>query len=202
MKTQTNYESSYPPPVKKIKSIVKKLIVSLGLSACAITAFAQEPLMYSKVIPFEGQSATDLYKQAKIWVASSFQSASKVIQIDDPSQNMMSLKSNISYSHGGFSYLAYEGWINFNIIIQCRDGRARMQIINISHENKPGNAPTCSLGLILDVENQFTKGANKSFHNKVCQDIKEKMKVIADNFFASFEDVVNRSDVVSEEDDW
>lgn len=192
------------PPVRRIKSKawIKKFIVSLSLSACAVVAFAQEPLVYSKVIPFEGQSASDLYKQAKIWVASSFQSASKVIQIDDPTQNMMSLKSNISYSHGGFSYLAYEGWVNFNIIIQCRDGRARMQIINISHENKPGNAPTCSLGLILDTENQFTKGANKSFHNKVCQDIKEKMQVVADNLFTSFEDVVNSADSISEEDDW
>lgn len=202
-KAQTNYESSYPPPVRKLNlvSLAKKAISSMALLLFAFTAFAQEPMSYSKVIPFEGQSATDLYQKAKVWVASSFPYASKVIQMDDPSQKMMSLKSNMEYSHGGFAYLAYEGWVNYNIMIQCRDGRARVQILNISHENKPGNAPNCSLGLILDTDQQFTKGANKAVHNKVCQDIKEKMQVIADTLFDSFEKAVNNS-ALSTEDDW
>lgn len=161
-------------------------IAIVAFFLCATSAFAQKPLTYSKVIAFEGQSATELYQKAKLWVASSFQNASKVIQVDDPSQNMISLKTDMEYVKSGLTYLAYEGWLHFNVMIQCKDGRARMQIMNITHENKPRNASSCSLGLILDTDEQFTKGAEKSFHNKVCKDIKEKMQIESEALFVSF----------------
>ncbi len=100
----------------------------------------------------------------------------------------------------GGAFLAYSGWVNFNIIIQCRDGRARVQVINITHKNKPGNAPDCNLGLILDTEEQFTKGLNKKFHNKVCEDIKGKILIEAEGVFKSIEETFSKGAANAEED--
>lgn len=179
---------------------MKKLLIIFVLGLVSICSFAQEPIAYSKVIKSEGQTADMLFQKAKLWVASTYPYASKVIQMEDPEQKMITLRSNIDYSYGKLSYLAYDGYVYFNVIIQCRDGRSRMQIINIMHENNPGNAPQCSLGLIMDDDEQFKKGASKSFHNKVCADIKEKMSLEANSLFESFEKYVNSSTRADEED--
>lgn len=185
---------------------MKKFIFLLSFTCISILGFSQnstpEPLTYLKVIPFENLSKEELYQKTKLWIASVYPSAAKVIQVDDPSQNLITLRTNIKYSYGKLHMISYDGWINFNIIIQNRDGRSRMQITNIIHENKPGNAQQSQVGLVLNTENQFVKGANKKFQNMVCKDITEKMKIESEILFKEYEDFIKNNNAISTDDDW
>lgn len=179
---------------------MKKILLSVAISLLSLNAYCQSEMSYSKVITAEGKDAQTLYSNAKTWFASEFKYPGKVIQIDDPAQFMISGKSNTPYSKGGLAMVAYEGWVHFNILMQCKDGRMRVQLLNISHENKPSNAKSCNLGLILDTDNQFTQGINKGSHNKVSADIKAKMKVLSEEIFLSLENFIkNSTSIVNDE---
>lgn len=180
--------------MRRFLLFVMSLLIFLPLSA-------QEPLTFSKIIQAPGKDANSIYQNVKLWVASSFGEAKAVIQIDDASQKMITLAVTSNYSKDGLSYLAYTGWIKYNIMIQCRDERFQVKIMNIIHQNKPGNAEWCNLGLILNSDKQFTSGANKNSHNKVCADIKEKISSESDVIFKSIEDFVLKT-TTKDEDNW
>lgn len=168
----------------------KLFLFTLVLILTTFQSFAQGPMSYSKVIEVTGKSAKDIYTLSKNWFVITFASPKDVLQVDDPASNMISGKGAKEYKMKGLSYLAYEGWVNYIILIQARDGRFRIEITNIVHENIPGNAKSCQLGLIRDMDEQFTQGANRSFHNKVAEDIKAKMSLFADETFKNIESYI------------
>lgn len=179
---------------------MKKFLLTLCVIFFAQNVYAQEALSYTKVIQAEGKDAKTLYQNSKAWFVSAFSYPGKVIQVDDPSQNMLSAKTNINYHHSGLHYISFDGWIDFNVLIQCKDGKLRVQVINISHRNIPGYAESSRLGLIYDTDNQFKKfGA--STYNKVCADIKAKMKIESDKIFTSLETFINSGNSVVN-DEW
>lgn len=172
----------------------KLFLLTLVLLLSTFQSFAQGPMTYYKVIEATGKSAKDIYTLSKNWFIITYNTPKSVLQMDDPSSNMISGKAATKFSMNGIIYAAYEGWINYIIMIQSRDGRFRVEITNIVHENKPGNAPSCELGLIRDMPNQFTTGINKSFHNKVAEEIKSIMKQYADEIFINIEVYINSNE--------
>jgi hypothetical protein len=180
---------------------MKRLFIVLTILFLGVNVNAQEAMTYSKVIEVLGKDAKTLYQNAKTWFATNYQNPKKVIQVDDPSQCMLSAKSNVDYSHGGLSYLSYEGWVEFTILIQCKDGRLRVQVTNLIHTNIPGHASQSKLGLILNMDNQFTSGMQKKFNNNVAADIKEKMQVESDKIFDSLEKFIKSNNSVVN-DEW
>lgn len=172
---------------------MKKLIVFLLIIVAQCAAFAQGAQTYSAVIKIDSLNAENLYQTSKQWILLNYRSPRNVIQDDNPSMNTITGKGSIKYSRGGLSYLAYEGFVNYIIQIQARDGRIKVDVTNITHENLPGNASNCSLGLITDEEKQFTKGLSKGYHNNVANDIKKKMEIYSNDLFARIETFIKNN---------
>ncbi len=84
---------------------MKKYLFLLIVSLISIDMMAQEAVCYSKVISAEDKDASQLYQNVKFWISSNYPYASKVIQLDDPRQKMISLLSTIDYDRGGVSGL-------------------------------------------------------------------------------------------------
>lgn len=172
---------------------MKKLILLLLIIVAQSPAFAQGAQTYSSVIKIDSLNAENLYQVSKQWILLNYRSPKNVIQDDNPSMNSITGKGSIKYSRGGLSYLAYEGYLQYTLQIQARDGRIKVDITNITHENLPGNASNCSLGLITDEEKQFTKGLSKGYHNNVVDDIKKKMETYSNDLFTSIETFIKNN---------
>lgn len=173
---------------------MKKYLALLSILISSLCA--AQNLSYSNVLQVEGKSATDIYNSVKMWSATAFSSAKNSTQVDNAEKCFISFAANIEYRYGSLSMAAYDGWINFVLTIQCRDGRYKVEMTNITHENKPTATKSCQLGAILADENAY-----KSFNKKVASDIKVKTAALFEQFCADIQASVDQ-DVNPEEDDW
>lgn len=181
---------------------MKKLFFILAiLLPLVMMAQDAEPLTISEVIQVEGKSKAEIYSGLRIWVATTYKSAQKVIQMDDKESGTLIIKAIFNYKKGGMFYSAYEGHVSYTLKLQAKDGRFRAEMSNISHENKPGNAKNCCLGLITTAEKYTDKGANKKYHNNVWNDIKEKAQAEANTLFESLKLITDFNDS-NTDDDW
>jgi len=180
---------------------MKKLILTFILSISLSLSYTQEAQSYSKVISIPNISADTLYLLSKQWVISSFVTPSKVMQDDSKELKLISAKGSIEYSYGKFSYISYDGYLTYLIQIQSRDGRIKVDITNIIHENLPGNARTSNLGFITNIVDPYKKGVGKNYNNNVIRDIKEKMKIYSEIKFKDIEEYLNKKQV-REEKEW
>lgn len=180
---------------------MKKVFLSFLLVIFINSLNAQEALTYSKIIQIPGKTANELYIYSKKWFSTSFFNPKNVIQIDDTSLNMIIGNGTMDYSKGGLIYLSYDGWFKYTIIIQVKDEKIRVQLTNIIHENKPGYASSSCLGLIQNIEIQFTSGSGKKYHNNVVDDIKNKSLVYFNSLSKSIEEFIN-SPNSSANDNW
>jgi hypothetical protein len=180
---------------------MKKFSIILILLFVTILSYSQNIMEYSKVIQAEGISAVDLYSITKSWISLKFVRPKKVIQVEDPTKNYISCNASSIYSYGTLQALAYDGEVHYTIVIQSRDGRVRVEMTNLIHENLTTNNRNCNLGLLYNIDNQFTKGVYKSFNNKVAKDIKYKMLLLFDEICDSLEDFVKNPES-SHNEDW
>lgn len=176
----------------KSNSIMKKylLIFSLFISTLA----SSQNLSFSNVFQAEGKSSQEIYAAVKLWSATAFAEAKAATQVDDSENCLISFSSNIQYQYGSISMAAYDGWINFTLTIQCRDGRYKVEMSNINHENKPTATKSCRLGVIAADENSY-----KSFNKKVASDIKIKTAALYDSICGNIEKSVTTN---QSEEDW
>ncbi len=178
---------------------MKKLISFFVLMIAAFTMTAQDkPLCYSEVIQVEGKNQSEIFGGLREWVATTFVSGKAVTQLEDSSTGTIILKALFPFNKGGI-YKAYEGHVNFMLKLQVKDGRYRVEMSSISHENKPGHAADCSLGLITTAEKCSNGGINKGAHTKIWKEIKEKSKEQFDELVRSLKGITS-FDAESEED--
>lgn len=168
----------------------KTLLVLVIIICCKIPAFSQGALTYSSIIKIDSVDAKTLYQASKQWFVMNFPSPKKVIQSDDPNVNSITGRGSKEYSMNKFTYMAYDGFIEYTVQIQSRDGRIKVDITNITHTNLPGKARECSLGLILDKEKQFQGGLSSGVHNKVAENIKETMAIFSKEVCNSIESFI------------
>lgn len=179
---------------------MKKFIFVIALIFCSVIAMAQSSaLTYSEVIKKEGLSKAELYGGLREWVATSYRSGKAVTQMEDPATGVIILKANFPFKKGGI-YSAYDGTVEYVLKLQAKDDRFKVEMSGITHQNKPGNAAHCSLGLITTDEKSGKGGLDKGSHNKIWKEVKEKSK-------AEFNYIVNSlndwsSFNASEEEDW
>lgn len=167
-------------------------IFSLFISTLA----SSQNLSFSNVLQAEGKTAKDVYNSVKIWSATAFTEAKNATQVDDPEKCFISFYSNIEYKYGSISMAAYDGWLNFVLTIQCRDGRYKVEMSNIVHENKPTATKSCRLGAVLSDEEAY-----KSFNKKVAGDIKIKMAKLFDSLCSDLQKSMNK-EADSTDDEW
>lgn len=161
------------------------LIFSLFISTLA----SSQNLSFSNVLQAEGKSSQEIYAAVKLWSATAFAKAKAATQVDDSENCLISFSSNIPYQYGSISMAAYDGWINFTLTIQCRDGRYKVEMSNINHENKPTATKSCRLGAIsADVESY------KGFNKKVASDIKIKAADLYDSLCKGLQDALVAED--------
>lgn len=153
---------------------MKKIIALFVVLVASLTAIAQDkPLSLSEVIQVEGKNQAQIYGGLREWVATTYVSGKAVTQMEDAATGTIILKANFPFKKSGV-YSAYTGKIDYTLKLQAKDGRYRVEMSNISHENKPGNASHCSLGLITTAEKSGKGGIDKGSHNKMWKEIKQK----------------------------
>lgn len=123
------------------------------------------------------------------------------ITYEDKEAGVLIYDSAIPYSKSGISYSAYDGHVTFNINITIKDGRFKVEITNIIHINDKRKNENYTIGFITDAEKCPKGGLEKSFHNKVWNDIKEKMATTADIIFVQCEKTA-LSKKAEEVDNW
>ncbi len=119
--------------------------------------------------------------------------------MEDPTTGTIILKAIFPFKKGGV-YKAYEGKIDYTLKLQSKDGRFRVEMSGITHENTPGHASDCSLGVITTAEKSGKGGLNKGSHNKIWKEIKEKSAAQFDELVASLKALTNFT--AAEEEDW
>jgi hypothetical protein len=130
---------------------VKKIYLSLLLSAAlADSASAQKyqykgiqnfpvdssthKVMYSGVIEVPGATQAQLYAKTKAWLASHYNSAKAVIQVDDPSNGQLIGQGRIPFRDVATGKPAtYPHMLTFRF----KEGRMRYEITDIREENTP-----------------------------------------------------------------
>lgn len=161
--------------------------------------FADGVFSKSEVIKVDSVSADELYGRAKVWIMNNFVSPGDVMANEDQTNKIMTCKAAFSFSMGKMKYLAYEGVVEYVFTIQCRDGRAKVQITNVNHKNLPSHAPDCNLGTIM-AENNYT-GMNKKYHSVVADEIKELVSQEFITIVKGLTDAMNNP-TNNSEDDW
>ena len=98
---------------------------------------------------------------------------------------------------------AYEGWIDYNLKLQARDGRVRIEVFHFFHHNKPGNQAKAQLGILTTAEEYANSGIQKKYHNKVWLLLKEQAEDISNKVFAGIEKAMKEGATInSQEEEW
>lgn len=77
---------------------------------------------------FDGISKSDLYSKVKSWIALNYKSADDVIQLDDPSNDLVICKGNFTTSLFG-----KRGWIGHTIKIDFKEGKIRLTYTDLDY---------------------------------------------------------------------
>lgn len=181
---------------------MKKILLIMMLF-CSVNVFAQEKFTLSEVIQTEGLNKSDIYAALRGWVATSFNSAQDVIQMDDKDAGIIICSALFNYNYGKMMYAAYEGVVKYTLKLQVKDGRFKAEISNVIHQNNPGNAAKCNLGLITVAEEYTNKGMQKKYDNNVWKDIKQKTTEYAATLFISLKNAaIEVKPVNDSSEDW
>ncbi|GHT62989.1 hypothetical protein FACS189451_08760 [Bacteroidia bacterium] len=183
-----------------MKKVVLLFCVLFGISNFSN---AQEPLSFSKVIQTENISQDDVYNGVRTWFALAMKDANKVLVMDDKNAGILVGNTNIKYSFGKFTYSAYDGFIDFVIQVNIREGRFKVEIKNFSHKKSNPNASVPDFGLITTAEESpFNKGMNKKPNQNVWEDIKKKIEALSEVIFSQIESSAKSGAVDSGNDNW
>ncbi len=178
---------------------MKKLVLFLMLFV-SLNAVAQiTPLSYSEVIPVEGKTSAEIFGGLRQWVVTYYHNSKAVTQLEDPATGVIMLKAAFPFKKGMF-LSAYNGLVTYELKLQCKDGRYKVEMSHFFHENEEGNAKDCSLGLLTTAEKCDRGGLNKATHTKVWKELKKASEA---DFANVVESLKNFNDFNSaSDDDW
>lgn len=171
----------------------------------SLNVMAQEkPIQCDSVIQAKDKTAEQIYTTVKAWVATSFNSANDVIQMDDPDNGILICKGNFKYdAPGGIMYEPMDGWVSYTLKIQVREGRYKVTMGSFEHEAKPNTGYNWSLGLITDRERAKAKGVVDSRQKKTWADLKIKCKMEFMKMVISISQATTKnSEIIDTDDDW
>lgn len=177
---------------------MKKILFSLLLLLCSLGTMAQESLKFSEVIQVEGMAAKDIYNTAKRWFVSTFKDANSVIQVDNPSDGILTAKGNIPFEYKNLTWASSSGCVWFIIDIKVKDGRFKMTVSDFSHESYAAKfAKEWSLGMIYNAYLPDYKHQHKKIWDKVEPMCVEEFPVLV----SSIKDFM-KNNKVEEDDNW
>ena len=116
----------------------------------------------------QAESAADkatLYTMLRSFGSTYYHDSQKVIQMDDKDAGIIICKATSLFDSPSLMLSAYEGWLDYNLKLQARDGRVRVEISNFFHHNKPGNQKKAQLGFLTTADIYADSGIQKKHHN-------------------------------------
>lgn len=162
-----------------------------------IGSYAQEPLSYSEVIQAEGMSKRDIYNTAKKWFVTSFNDANSVIQVDNPTDGIVTGKGQFDFIYPGITYAAGSGYVSFIVNFQIKEGRFKVTISDFSHVSLNSDyAKFWSIGSICD-KPIYTDRQRRKVWEKVFPKSQEKSKNMIESIKIFF-----KEKKVFEDDNW
>lgn len=187
---------------------MKKVLLLFMLMSLAFIAHAQEQnyeeLKFSKVIQSESDANKNtLYAALRNFMATYYRNSQEVIQMDDKEAGILIGKATSIFDSPSMMLSAYEGWLDYNLKLQARDGRVRVEVSHFFHHNKPGNQKKAQLGVLTEADEYTDKGMQKKYHNKVWIMLKEQAQKISSDIFSGVEKALKEGATLqTEEDNW
>lgn len=173
---------------------MRNLILILSLTFFFTSPFlnAQDKILYQKVIQADSMNKDQIYSSARSWFASTYGKADEVIQMSDKDAGLIIGKGVFEYSYKGLSYKCYSGYVEYEIKVEIKDTRYRVQLSNFTHAVDFGNNPNCALGVLSTSEIYTDRGMSKKYHNKVWTDLKLKSDDYSKQIFSSIQNHTNK----------
>jgi len=189
---------------------MKKVLFTITLLLFSSIISAQNDnevgdLTYSKVIQDEhNASKSDLYSVMRGFISMYFKNSQKVIQMDDKDAGIIICKGTSIFDTHNMMLSSYDGWLDFSLKIQTRDGRIKIEVSSFFHHNKPGYAEKSNLGGLTTADLYTDKGIAKKYHNKVWGMLKEKAFSISEDIFNEAEIAMKKGNKESPsgDDNW
>ncbi len=178
---------------------MKLLLIGLMTLSMSIPSNAQEPIIFSEVVPVEGVSKEELYNRAKIWFTTSYNSANDVLQMDDKENGQIIGKAVITYNSSLYNASEhFDGSINYTIKVLIKDGRYKYEISNFIHRAYGRG----SFGLITTQDpSPLIKGFTKKYCNKVWLEIKNQINEEVGSLIKSLKTGTSQQSDIKN-DDW
>lgn len=183
---------------------MKKLFLSMFIMLMAVTAFSQEKLTFSQVILAEKLDKASLYATLREWVATTYIDSKEVIQMDDKDAGIIICLGVEKFkTPRGLVYQAFDGIIKYTLKLQAKDGRCKVELSNLIHDNYPNKSQSYNLGLITDAEIFKEKGAEKKFYNNGWNDVKEASKMFYETVLFSLKKKIEvAKPLIDSSEDW
>lgn len=158
---------------------MKKVLLSLLLMLVTLTVFSQEELKFSKVIQSESEAdKTTLYSTLRSFISTYFHDSKQVIQMDDKDAGIIICKATSIFNSPSLMLSAYEGWIDYNLKLQARDGRVRIEVFHFFHHNKPGNQAKAQLVFSPPLKNMLIVVFKRNTITKYGCCLKNRQKIL------------------------
>ena len=125
------------------------MFVLAALMVMAVAAVAQKPLELSTVIRQDSLDAKALYDATKSWFVESFSDSKAVIRDENPGKQITG-KGTMEFSVGSLMYLSINGFIEFLIDVQFRDGRLKLTMRNFDHRAEKPAMYNNNMGVLVD----------------------------------------------------
>ena len=146
------------------------------MCAFVIEANAAEQFKLSEVITCDSLADKEIFSMIREWSATNLVNAKVGTQVMDSESMFISFNLTSEYTYGTMTMKSYEGWYHYTVTVKCKDGRFKVEMSNLVHENKPGFYEKSKLGLIYEGDENLEKSTQKGPDRKVVEDIKEKAK--------------------------
>tara|TARA_B110000003_G_scaffold264999_1_gene290362 strand:+ start:1927 stop:2895 length:969 start_codon:yes stop_codon:yes gene_type:complete len=153
-------------------------------------------VIIDKITKSEGVSKKELYSNAKVWVASYFNSATDVIKLDDKENGIIIAKGLFSFTYTGIFGIINSSNCYFTLKIQCKEERFRIIWTDLKFDlNEDLNKISADYTLLNPYkEDGFTP-------EKLRADIKEGCLGVIDNFnYTLTRDLSRKQEKL--DDDW
>ncbi len=147
---------------------MKKRSLLLVIICLTTICNAQKPLELSTVIKQDSLSAQELYEATRNWFVESFVDCKAVIKDENPGKQITG-KGTMSFTTGSMVYLSINGFVEFLIDAQFRDGRLKLTMRNFDHKAERPAMYDNNMGLLVDtlpknLEDIGVKGSRKTMY--------------------------------------
>jgi hypothetical protein len=97
---------------------------------------ATKKISYFGVVNIDSTSKEELYTRAKLWFATTYNSANAVIQMDDKESGIIVGKATMKVGYYALGTYYHAGYIDYLITIKTKDNKYRYEITNFVHDAK------------------------------------------------------------------